>query len=149
MGDPEMTRYLGGPESADKIADRQQRYLKIADAGTGRMFAIVIGPSGRGVGSVGYWDKEWQGLSVYEIGWSVIPAFQGGGIASRATAAAIERARSDRKHRFMLAYPGVDNAASNAICRKLGFTFLGAEDFEYPPGHRMRCNDWRLDLRAG
>jgi RimJ/RimL family protein N-acetyltransferase len=49
----------------------------------------------------------------------------------------------------MLAYPGVDNAASNAICRKLGFTLLGAEDFEYPPGHLMRCNDWRLDLRAG
>lgn len=149
MGDPAMTRYLGGPESPDKIVDRHQRYLRIAEAGTGRMFVIIIGPSGRAVGSVGYWDKEWRGESVYEIGWSVIPAVQGRGIASRATAAAIEQARADGKHRFMLAYPGVDNAASNAICQKLGFTFLGAEDFEYPPGHTMRCNDWRLDLRAG
>jgi RimJ/RimL family protein N-acetyltransferase len=38
------------------------------------------------------------------------------------------------------------NEASNAICRKLGFELLGEEDFEYPPGNPIRCNDWRLDL---
>jgi hypothetical protein len=26
------------------------------------------------------------------------------------------------------------------------FTLVGACDFEYPPGHVMRCNDWRFDL---
>lgn len=146
MGDPEMTRYLGGPESPDKIAERHERYLHIAERGTGRMFTIVIGPSGEAVGSVGYWDKEWREQSVYEIGWSVVPEHQGRGIAARATAAAIEHARSEGKHRFIHAFPGVENAASNAICRKLGFTLLGPEDFEYPPGHAMRCNDWQLDL---
>ena len=25
---------------------------------------------------------------------------------------------------------------------------VGEYDFEYPPGHIMRCNDWRLDLEA-
>ena len=47
------------------------------------------------------------------------------------------------------AFPSVDNGPSNAICRKLGFTFLEASEFEYPKGHFMRCNDWRLDLFAG
>jgi hypothetical protein len=42
-------------------------------------------------------------------------------------------------------YPVVARS-SNAICGKLGFTLLGAFDFEYPPGHPLRCNDWRLDL---
>ena len=46
------------------------------------------------------------------------------------------------------AFPSVDNAASNAVCRKLGFEFLGAFDFEYPPGNPLRCNDWRLELRS-
>jgi hypothetical protein len=23
---------------------------------------------------------------------------------------------------------------------------LGEEEFEFPPGNPMRCNDWRLDL---
>jgi RimJ/RimL family protein N-acetyltransferase len=42
----------------------------------------------------------------------------------------------------------VDNAASNALCRKLGFVLVGETDVEYPPGHMMRCNDWRIDLTA-
>ena len=48
----------------------------------------------------------------------------------------------------MHAYPSVENAPSNAICRKLGFTLLEAHDFEWPPdsGSFMRCNDWRFDL---
>jgi RimJ/RimL family protein N-acetyltransferase len=47
------------------------------------------------------------------------------------------------------AFPSVDNAPSNAICRKLGFTLLdGAIEFEYPPGNLLRCNDWRFDLDA-
>lgn len=44
----------------------------------------------------------------------------------------------------ILAYPRVDNESSNAVCRKAGFILLGARDFEYPPGHTMRCNDWVL-----
>jgi RimJ/RimL family protein N-acetyltransferase len=52
----------------------------------------------------------------------------------------------ENQRRFMHAYPSVENAPSNAICRKLGFTLLGEHEFEYPPGQFMRCNDWRLDL---
>jgi RimJ/RimL family protein N-acetyltransferase len=60
----------------------------------------------------------------------------------------IERARAERKHRYLHAFPSVENAPSNAICRKLGFELLGDQEFEYPKGHFMRCNDWRLDLSA-
>ena len=35
-------------------------------------------------------------------------------------------------HRYFHAFPSVDNAPSNAICRKLGFELLGACDFEFP-----------------
>ena len=48
--------------------------------------------------------------------------------------------------RFLHAFPSVANAASNAVCRKVGFVELGECDFEYPAGHPIRCNDWRLDL---
>jgi RimJ/RimL family protein N-acetyltransferase len=47
------------------------------------------------------------------------------------------------------AFPSGDNAPSNAICRKLGFTLVGSCEFEYPKGSAMQCNDWRLDLSAG
>jgi RimJ/RimL family protein N-acetyltransferase len=48
----------------------------------------------------------------------------------------------------LYAYPSVDNAPSNAVCRKLGFTHLGVTDYEYPKGNVLRCNDWRLDFLA-
>lgn len=148
MGDPAMTEHLGGPESPEKIRDRHRRYCAIGASGTGRMFAIVVGPERVAAGSVGYWARQAPDQTVWETGWSVLPEFQGQGLATRGTALAVAAARSEGVHRFIHAYPAVDNAPSNAICRKLGFSLSGAFDFEYPPGHPMRCNDWYLDLFA-
>ena len=149
VGDPEMMVYLGGPESAEKIAERQVKFEGLAGSGTGRMFKIVDEATGEAVGSVGYWDKDWREQQVYETGWFVLPAFQGRGIAVEATAQAIVLAKAEGKHRFLHAFPSVENAPSNAICRKLGFTLIEAHEFEYPAdsGNIMLCNDWRLDLR--
>ena len=41
MGDPAMTEHLGGPESSEKLVERQQRYEALADSPTDRMFKIV------------------------------------------------------------------------------------------------------------
>ena len=125
------------------------RFYWAIDSGLGHNdVKIVDVASGAAVGSVGFWTKEWRDNQAYEIGWMVVPEFQGRGIAVAATAQAIELARRDDKHRFMHAFPNVDNAPSNAICRKLGFKLLEACEFEFPKGHLMTCNDWRLDLRA-
>ena len=150
MGDASMTEHLGGPESAEKIVERQQRYERLTGTGQGRMFKIVEAATGESVGSVGYWQRESSEGQVYETGWMVLPAFQGRGVATSATAQAIERARAEAKHRFLYAYPSVDNAPSNAICRKLGFALVGVSEYEYPKdsGNILRCNDWRLDLFA-
>ena len=142
VGDPAMMVHLGGPESPEKIAERQQRYEQ---PGSG-MFKIVDVPSGQGAGSVGFWEREWRGRTAYEVGWSVRPAFQGRGIAVAATSLVLARARSSGTHRFVHAFPAVDNPASNAICRRLGFTLLEECRFEYPPGRWMECHDWQLDL---
>ena len=141
MGDPAMMEHLGGPETAEKIAERQQRY----EAPGSGMFKIVDVASGEGCGSVGFWEKEWRdadGLRGRLVGAPGVPGPRDrrGGDGAR-----VERARAG-EHRFVHAFPAVDNAASNAICRKLGFTLLEARRFEYPPGHWMDCNDWQLDL---
>ncbi|GIF91323.1 hypothetical protein Cch02nite_47670 [Catellatospora chokoriensis] len=141
---PEMKRHLGGPETEEKVLARHQRYLALPH---GRMFRVALAATGEPVGTIGHWDREWQGEQVYETGWSVLPEFQGRGIAVAAAQAVIETARADGRHRWLHAYPGVDNLPSNAICRKAGFELVGPYDFEYPPGSLMRSNDWRYDLR--
>jgi RimJ/RimL family protein N-acetyltransferase len=147
LNSPEMWHHLGGPESPEQVAERQRRYERLP-ADRGRMFKIVDVATGEGMGQVGYWVRTWQEEPVYEIGWMVLPTFQGRGIASRATAEAVARARAERRHRFLHAFPSVENAPSNTICRKLGFTLVETCEFEFPPGNSMLCNDWRLDLWA-
>ncbi|SDN57627.1 GNAT family N-acetyltransferase [Streptomyces wuyuanensis] len=145
---PELTEYLGGPEPEERLAERHRRYVALsADrSGSGRMYRVVSADSGEPVGSIGFWEKTWRGGEVYETGWSVLPGFQGRGIATAATLAVVEEARAAHKHRHLHAFPSVGNVASNAVCRKAGFSLIGECDFEYPPGTPLRSNDWRLDL---
>lgn len=146
LGDPAMMTHLGGPETSEQILRRHERYIRLSDSGTDHMFKIVWEPSGDGVGSVGYWRKVWREQQIYEMGWLVLPEYQGQGIATKAAAAVIAEARLEPKYRFMHAFPSVSNGASNAICRKLGFTLIEECQVEYPAGRSMRVNDWRLDL---
>ncbi len=141
---PEMTAYLGGPETDEKLLERHQKYVKFSDTGAEHMYVIWV--EGQTAGSAGYWEKEWNDMTVWEAGWGVLPAFQGRGIAVAAVYALFEKARKDGRHRFMHAYPKIENAASNALCRKTGFELMGECDFEYPKGVQIRCNDWRIDL---
>ncbi len=137
---PEMMEHLGGPESEEKLLDRHRRYLDLGEPGSGQMFSVIL--DGLPTGTIGYWERDWQGETVYETGWSVLPEFQGRGIATAAALVVCERAAGEHRHGSVHAYPGIDHPASNAICRKAGFTFGGEYDFEYPPGNPSRCNDW-------
>jgi RimJ/RimL family protein N-acetyltransferase len=137
-GDPVQMRHVGGAESAEKIAERQQRYAKDPF-----QFRVVDG--GEAAGWVGFWEREWRGEKVYEIGWSVLPAFQGRGLATAATALVLEATRA-AAGLPVHAFPGVDNAPSNGVCRTLGFSLVEAGmAFEFPPGTMMVCNDWRWE----
>jgi RimJ/RimL family protein N-acetyltransferase len=149
LNTPEMKAHLGGVETDEQILARHQRYLRLPADGAGCMFRVMAGDQERPVGAVGFWRKDWRDDIVYEMGWHILPAYQGRGYASAATAAAVQQARQRGGVRFAHAFPSVSNPGSNGVCRRLGWKLLGECDFEYPKGTRMRCNDWRLDLRAG
>ncbi|MGF9964458.1 GNAT family N-acetyltransferase [Bacillus rhizoplanae] len=143
---PEMMEHLGGSESEEQILKRHKRYLELGSKGC--MFSITSLPKLEALGSIGYWQTIWNDERVYEIGWSVLPSFQGKGIATNAVKLAIEEAAAEKKYKYIHAFPSINNPASNAICRKLDFDFIAECEFEYPPGNFMRCNNWRLELNS-
>lgn len=145
---PEMTRFLGGPESEEALANRQARFLRLWREGEARMFAVESAGEAEAVGSIGYWKKSWQGDDVYETGWSIATPYQGRGLATLALRACVADAAQQGDRRWLLAFPRTDNAASNALCRAAGFTLRGEEDFEYPKGTAIRSNVWAYDLAA-
>ncbi len=142
LGDPLMMRHLGGPETPEQLRKRHARYCAAAEAG--KMFVIVAGTDA--VGSVGYWEHDRQGELVWETGWSVLPEFQKRGLATAGIVAVVEQVRAERRYRFLHAFPSTENLPSNAVCQKAGFMLVREVEFEYPRGHLMQCNDWRLDL---
>ena len=145
---PEMTRFLGGPESDEASANRHARFLRLWREGEARMFAVESAGEAEAVGSIGYWKKNWHGDDVYETGWSIATPYQGRGLATLALRACVADAAQHGDRRWLLAFPRTDNAASNALCRAAGFTLRGEEDFEYPKGTAIRSNVWAYDLAA-
>lgn len=150
VGDPVMMEHLGGAESPAKIDERQARY----EQPDSHCFKIVTA-AGEACGWVGFWERADPGAPGLEIGWAVAPAFQGRGLAQAAARLAVGGAHALAREELrtgeaatIAAFPSVANAPSNRICERLGFTDLGARDFEYPPGSSMRCRMWRLDLLA-
>ncbi|WP_428961197.1 GNAT family N-acetyltransferase [Micromonospora fluostatini] len=146
----QMRRHVGGPEPEEELLARHRRYLAMPAAGRGCMFAVLLGDDM--VGSIAYHQRDWQGRQIYETGWNVLPPFQGQGVATAAGVALITIVRAAARHPAtpdsLHAFPSVENAPSNALCHRLGFTLLGPCSFEYPPGsdRLMRSNDWRIDL---
>jgi RimJ/RimL family protein N-acetyltransferase len=107
---------------------------------------ILVEPGDEVAGTVGYWEREWQGERVYETGYAILPEFQGRGLAVAALRAVVSSAAGEGALRYIHAFPHVEHAASNAVCRKAGFELVGMYEFEYPKGHFAPSSDWRLDL---
>jgi RimJ/RimL family protein N-acetyltransferase len=147
LGDANETTHLGGPEKEEKLQKRHKKYLALSkDPKTGCIFVITKGTKNISVGTVGYWERDEAKQKVWEIGYSVLPEYQRQGIATAATRLLIDILAKLKSHRYVFAYPSVDNYPSNAISRKLGFTLIEEKDFEYPPGNILHCNIWRFDL---
>ncbi|HEV3405685.1 MAG TPA: GNAT family N-acetyltransferase, partial [Candidatus Dormibacteraeota bacterium] len=70
---PEMTEHLGGPETDEQLRRRHERYFRLADSTEAFIYKIVLESTGEVVGGVNFWEREWQGRPVYEMGWGVLP----------------------------------------------------------------------------
>jgi RimJ/RimL family protein N-acetyltransferase len=146
--DPRMMEHLGGPLPREGLAEKLRR--DAADTQADRSWVLVIVPDdepGAAAGTVAIWEHEWEGRTITEIGWMVLPGFQGRGLGKRAVRAALDRVRARSRWDVVHAFPPVSNARSNAMCRSLGFEMVEAADFRFRD-RLLRCNHWRLEVSA-
>ena len=144
LNTPEQLAHLGGPETDEAVVARHEKYLA-AEQG---IFVIEDATTGEVSGTIVWWERVWTGREIQETGWSVVPEMQGRGVATAAAREVVRRLRESHRNRELHAFPGVDNAASNGVCRAAGFRLLGEAVVEYPKGRWMRVNDWVVDLDA-
>jgi RimJ/RimL family protein N-acetyltransferase len=144
--DPATMAELGGPLPPDGLADKLRRIVQDVEAGRTWYFVILSDGDADPAGTVCVWGHHWNGSQISEIGWMVLPRFQGRGLASRAVRTVLRRAGGEARWDHIHAFPAVTNAPSNAICRKTGFRLVGQADIDYT-GRTLRCNHWRVDVR--
>ena len=141
--DPAMMEHLGGPLPEEGLEQKLARDAAATAAGESCVFVVEV--DGVAAGTISVWTNSVEGRDVLEVGWMVLPAFQGRGVASAAVRALVDRARAEGRSDVLHAFPPVDNAASNSMCRKLGFELVGECDYEFRD-RPLRCNHWALDL---
>ena len=145
--DPEMMEHVGGPLPREGLAEQLKRDVASTEAGETWVFKIIPDQDvGTAAGTVCIWEHTWNGQSINEIGWMVLPQFQGRGLGSEAVRLILLKARSERRWDVVHAFPPVSNDRSNVMCRKMGFTKLEESDFRFRD-RILRCNHWQLDLR--
>lgn len=140
--DPAMNAELGGPQPRDEIPAKLAEDAA-ATAADACWISVVESDDGQAMGSVCIWTHEGDD-PFSEIGWGVLPEFQGQGVGKRSVAAILDRARADGRWGTIHAFPAITNAPSNGICKALGFSLTGQEDFEFR-GTTLHCNHWQID----
>ncbi len=146
--DPAMMAELGGPLPREGLAEKLRR--DVASTEAGEIWVLKIIPDeevGTPAGTVTIWEHELEGQRINEIGWMVLPAFQGRGVGSEAVRSVLDRARSEGRWDVVHAFPPVANPRSNAMCRKMGFTKVEEIDYVFR-GRILRCNHWELELKS-
>jgi len=129
-GNPQVTRLLGGPFSPEEVKQRLAREIAQCEASGLQYWPIFLRASGEHVGCAGlrpYRPSE----RVHELGFHLLPAYWGQGLAEEAARAVILYAFGTVGASGLFAGHHPENAASRRVLQKLGFRYT--HDELYPP----------------
>src|SRR6266700_3522595 len=140
---------LAGKERRVRLRDVGLRDVRAAAGGSDWIKMIVPDEAAPDVvaGNVVLWSHDERGEPVSEIGWMVLPEFQGRGLGKRAVRMLLELARDDGRWGLVHAFPATSNAPSKGICRSLGFRFAGERDVTFAD-RVLRSNHWVINPAA-
>ena len=144
--DPVMMAELGGPLPREGMAAKVARDVQQAAADAAWIKMIIPDGSAPEVvaGSVALWSHEVGETPMSEIGWMVLPEFQGRGIATTAVRMLLTLAREQNRWGLVHAFPAITNGPSNAVCRSAGFRFAEEQETSFA-GRMFRTNHWVIN----
>ncbi|MYW48203.1 GNAT family N-acetyltransferase [Streptomyces sp. SID161] len=144
--DPVMMADLGGPLPREGMADKVRRDARQAADDLAWLKMIVPDETTPEVvaGTVTIWSHDTSDGPMSEIGWMVLPEFQGQGLGKRAVRTLLQQARDQNRWGLVHAFPASNNAASNGICRSVGFRLLSQAEVTFA-GRVLKANHWAID----
>lgn len=131
-GDPEVSKFIGGPFSAEQIRKRLENEMALMSAHKVQYWPVFLRESGEHVGCAGlrpYKPEE----CIYEIGVHLRLPFWGQGFAKEATIAIGDYAFEVLGIEGLFAGHHPSNSTSRHLLEKHGFQYAG-EQFYEPTG---------------
>ena len=103
-----------------------------------------------GVGTVCIWEGYWEqhSLPIVEMGWGVLPKYQGRGFATQAVRLLLQLVEQDSDRRWgtvIHAFTSLDNGPSNSLCRRCNFRCMGESAVDYD-GRPLVTNHYEYDV---
>lgn len=133
-GDPQVTRYLGGPFSRDQIREKLEKEIATMEVSGIQYWPFFLLSDLQHVGCAGL-RPRFPEQRIYEVGYHLRPMFWRRGLAEEASRAVITFAFETLGATELFAGHHPDNAASRKVLEKLGFRFTHHE--LYPPTGEM------------
>jgi len=129
-GDPRVSELIGGPFSALALKARLAQEIAQGTDHSLQYWPVFLVEGNRFAGCAGLRPYRVE-QRVFELGYHLIPAFWGKGLATEAARAVIGYGFDTLGAEALVAGHHPRNEASQKVLRKLGFVFTGTE--LYPP----------------
>jgi ribosomal-protein-alanine N-acetyltransferase len=131
-GNPQVTRFFGGPFSQEKIKDRLAREITLMSTHNVQYWPVFLLAGGAHVGCAGLQPYK-PDEKIYELGVHLMPPYWGQGFAVEAGKAIVAFAFESLGASNLFAGHHPENNASRSVLKKLGFQYKG-DEFYAPTG---------------
>jgi len=142
-GDAEVTRFIGGPFSEDKVRERLEKEIASIEQHGVQYWPAFLLASEDFVGCCGLRSYRPE-QKILELGFHLRPAYWGSGLAQESARAVIRFAPQSLGAEGLFAAHHPENQASQKVLCKLGFRFTHEELYR-ATGKLHRC--YLLSLR--
>ncbi len=146
--DPEVQRYISDPMDITDIRRRFELRLMRWEKTASHWLCLVIREkeSGEAIGLTGFL-AEWSPLQQAEVGYAMLPSYQGNGFAQESLLAVLAFGFRQCQFHKMKATVTVGNQASRRLLERCGFQLEGTLRDNYQLGGQW-CDDWVLGMLA-
>ena len=123
--DPEAMRYYPAPFTREKVGDWVSRSMdRCATLGFG-LWAVVLKETGEVIGDCGLLVQQVLGREELEVGYHIVPRYQGRGFATEAARACVAWGFAHTSFDRVISLINVENAPSRSVAEKPHARFLG------------------------
>lgn len=147
--DPDVQRYIADPQEMAAIRARFESRVMPWEKTSNHWLCLVIREkeSGQAMGLTGFL-AEWLPLQQAEVGYAILPSYQGKGFAQESLLAVLAFGFQQCQFHKMKATVTVGNHASRRTLESCGFQLEGTlrDNFQLDG---QWCDDWVLGLLAG